>query len=813
MPCQRGMPGSVKSLSLTSLFRRLTELHLRFASVKYIHKYIFKGHDRTSLEVEGHDEIREHIDGRFLGASEGTWRIFHFNMHGESPNVIRLDLHLPGQHLVHFNPDDNPADVIERASNEMTKLTSFFKANQDPGGLGEVARQLTYQEFPQKLVWSKKKGWTVRKQGFALGRMYFASPTSGERFYLRTLLTVVRGSTSFEDLRTVAGILCPTFRDACVGHGLLEDDGEWVTCLQDASQMQTGTSLRQLFGSLLLFCTPTDPSKLWEQFREFICDDLAYRIQTRYHINHPSQEQVYDLGLYLLERILNSSGKSLKNFDLMPQPVFDWDLHTGNALITEQLDYNREAESNVATAMVAQLNPEQRASYDTVLSAVLTGSGETFFLSGPGGTGKTFVYRTLCHALRGTGWIVICVASSGIAALLLPGGRTSHSMLKIPVEGLGPESHCSIDKEDTRAELLRSTSLIIWDEVPMQHRFGPEAVSRTLMDIRDDSRPFGGLTVVFGGDFRQILPVVRRGSPERIIGASVCRSSIWRRVRVLKLHRNQRLDHGQATSEFASWLLKIGSGGQARDCTVPIPPSMVVGSADELLDFVYPGLNTLPEQDFFRDRAILAARNSDVSRINHGVLEQLYGKEIVLFSADMVVTELGADATAARYPVEFLRSLEAPGLPPGELHVKIGCPLILLINLSPSRGLCNGTRMVLCRVSHRILEVSIIGGSHHGSIALIPRVSLTPNSDGSDFPFVLRRRQFPVRLAFAMSINKSQGQSLKVVGIDLRVPVFTHGQLYVALSRATSGNRIRILLPRDSKGETTNIVFPEVLLN
>ena len=783
--------------------------------MKYIHKYIFKGHDRTSLEVEGRDEIREHIDGRFVGASEGAWRIFHFNMHGESPNVVRLEVHLPGQHLVHFDPEDDPDVVMERASNEVTKLTGFFKANRDLGELGGLARQLTYQEFPQKLVW-KKKGWAVRKKGFAIGRMYFVSPSAGERFYLRTLLTVVRGSTSFEELRTVDGVLYPTFRDTCIARGLLEDDGEWVTCLDDASQMQTGTSLRQLFASLLLFCSPTYPNILWSQFRDFICDDLKHRIQTKYHIDHPSQDQVYDLGLYLLEAILKSSGKSLANFSPMPQPAFNWDLNTGNALITEQLDYNREEESHMAATMLPQLNPEQQSSYDTVLSAVLSGSGGTFFLSGPGGTGKTFVYRTLCHTLRGMGHVVICVASSGIAALLLPGGRTSHSMLKIPIEGLSPESFCSIDKEDNRAELLRLTSLIIWDEVPMQHRYGPEAVSRTLMDIRDDPRPFGGLTVVFGGDFRQILPVIRRGSPEHIIGASICRSSLWQKVQVLRLHRNQRLESTPDSSRFASWLLEVGSGGQAKNSSIPLPPSMVVNSVTELLDFVYPGIkgnNTLPTQDFFRDRAILAARNGDVNQMNHDVLEMLHGEETVFFSADKVVTESGADGAETRYPVELLRSLDAPGLPPGELHVKVGCPLILLVNLAPSRGLCNGTRMVLRRASSRILEVSIVGGSHDGSIALIPRVSLTPNSDGNDFPFVLRRRQFPVRLAFAMSINKSQGQSLKVVGLDLRIPVFTHGQLYVALSRATSGNRIRALLPPDSKGEAQNIVFPEVLLD
>lgn len=144
--------------------------------------------------------------------------------------------------MVHFDPDDDPAVVMERAGHETTKLAGFFEANQDTGELGDMARQLNYQEFPQKLVW-KKKGWAVRKKGIAISRMYFASPTSGERFYLRTLLTAVKGSTSFEDLHTVDGTLHPTFRDACVAYGLLEDDGEWVMCFQDASQMQTSSSL------------------------------------------------------------------------------------------------------------------------------------------------------------------------------------------------------------------------------------------------------------------------------------------------------------------------------------------------------------------------------------------------------------------------------------------------------------------------------------------------------------------------------------------------------------------------------------------
>ena len=146
--------------------------------------------------------------------------------------------------------------------------------------------------------------------------------------------------------------------------------------------------------------------------------------------------------------------------------------------------------------------------------------------------------------------------------------------------------------------------------------------------------------------------------------------------------------------------------------------------------------------------------------------------------------------------------------------MKPGCPLILLRNLASAKGLCNGARMVLLQAMGRVLEVQLIGGDHNGEVALIPRVTLTPSARNSNHAFVLRRRQFPVKLVFAMSINKAQGQSFKHVGVDLRVPVFSHGQLYVALSRATSKSRIKVLLPRDNlvSCKTTNIVYPEVLL-
>ncbi|KAG5544316.1 hypothetical protein RHGRI_016912 [Rhododendron griersonianum] len=126
---------------------------------------------------------------------------------------------------------------------------------------------------------------------------------------------------------------------------------------------------------------------------------------------------------------------------------------------------------------------------------------------------------------------------------------------------------------------------------------------------------------------------------------------------------------------------------------------------------------------------------------------------------------------ANRYPNEYLNSLDPTGLPPFKVELKVGCPIILLRNIALKDGLCNGTRMMVVR------------------------------------------RQFPVRLAYAPTINKSQGQSVKFIGVDLRTPLFSHGQLYVALSRCTSFDRVNVLLPNNELDSTTNIVYPEVLLS
>ena len=169
------------------------------------------------------------------------------------------------------------------------------------------------------------------------------------------------------------------------------------------------------------------------------------------------------------------------------------------------------------------------------------GDGELFFLDGPGGTGKTFVESLLLAHVRAQGQVALAVASSGIASILLEGGRTSHSRFKIPID-IHSESICTISAQSDLAKLLQMAKLIVWDEAPAQHRNCFEAVDRTLKDLRKSSTWFGGVTMIFAGwylhliltislgDFRQCLPIVPRAPQGQIVATTLPFSAFWKDI-------------------------------------------------------------------------------------------------------------------------------------------------------------------------------------------------------------------------------------------------------------------------------------------
>ncbi|CAN6827771.1 unnamed protein product, partial [Brassica oleracea] len=179
------------------------------------------------------------------------------------------------------------------------------------------------------------------------------------------------------------------------------------------------------------------------------------------------------------------------------------------------------------------------------------------------GTGKTFIYQTIISRLRSRKQIVLPVASSGIATLLLPNGRTAHSRFNIPLK-LDEDKLCNIKPGTMLAELIDKTDLIIWDEAPMTHKHAFEPLDKTLKDIMSMKNPpaknqtFGGKTVMLGGDFRQILPVIPQGSGADTVLASISHSYLWNSCHKFSLKTNMRVN--QDEKEFSEWLLKVGEG-------------------------------------------------------------------------------------------------------------------------------------------------------------------------------------------------------------------------------------------------------------
>lgn len=218
------------------------------------------------------------------------------------------------------------------------------------------------------------------------------------------------------------------------------------------------------------------------------------------------------------------------------------------------------------------------------------------------------------------------------------------------------------------------------------------------------------------------------------------------------------------------------------------------------------------ELEYLRDRAILTPLNEDVEVVNINVLQMLPGETKAYKSCDSICKGSSAsESDEILYPQEYLNSLKFSGLPNHEIQVKIGAPIMLLRNLNPKKGLCNGTRLIVTRCYPFLIEAMIITGNKIGNTTYIPRITMSPAD--KTFPFLLKRKQFPVTVCYAMTINKSQGQTVKNVGLYLPNPVFGHGQMYVAVSRVTSPNGLKIVCVNDydnNAGYTKNIVYREI---
>ena len=375
--------------------------------IKYISKYIYKGQDRTTLKIsDSRNEVEKYLHARYIGPSEAVWRLFEFPIHEEDPTVILLLIHLPDRQTIYFDPQASHGDIRDKLSDNKTMLMAWFEYNQR----NVDGRSYLYQEFPEHFVFDNtNKVWKPRKKGFAIGRMFYINPICGEPYHLRLLLTVRRGIRSFDELRTVDGKLCSTFKEACLQLNLIETDDGWLNCFTEAALFATGSSLRSLFITALVYGQVSSPSSIWNRFCFELCDDLEHVLlqllpnranhffdeTESFHLGEPA----LDYGLFLINQELETLNMSLQDFADMPSSSFNWQdvLQDCNGSLNtfvqaaEQLDSEEAGE--LFSSNYQRLNQGQKDAIDCIIS-YLDGiksnlvDKECFFVQGPAGTGK-----------------------------------------------------------------------------------------------------------------------------------------------------------------------------------------------------------------------------------------------------------------------------------------------------------------------------------------------------------------------------------------------------------------------------------------
>ncbi|XP_015945321.1 uncharacterized protein LOC107470432 [Arachis duranensis] len=272
-------------------------------------------------------------------------------------------------------------------------------------------------------------------------------------------------------------------------------------------------------------------------------------------------EELQTFCLIEIEKLLQTNKKLLRDFAGMPLPNIDLVSQFSNSMVLRELEYDISIMLQEHDSNFPKLNEKQKSIYNGTIHCVTNKEHGLFFIYGFGGTEKTFLYRLLSAKLRSQRRIVIKVASSGIASLLLPGGKTTNSMFGTPLE-LNEDTICRIPKDSPKADLIRRAKLIIWDEVSMTNKLEFETLDRT--------------------------------SRVEIVMASINSSILWKHFEMLMLTKNMRLENATNQSNleelkrFFDWILQIGEG------------------LDDIINAIYPDIvRNFDDTGFFQDRAIL----------------------------------------------------------------------------------------------------------------------------------------------------------------------------------------------------------------
>jgi hypothetical protein len=460
-------------------------------------------------------------------------------MSNRLPAVTRLTIHKKDEQLVYFDSAEKAKGQIISGKACQTTLTSFFDLNlkNKRGAAGRSTCTLLYDEIPTYFWWdTSTKEWKPRKSvETAVGRIFSISYLAGKKFFLRVLLLHCKGPQSFEDLKTVDGVMQESYCKACIVLGLLINDTLYNQALCEASMFKSGFRLSQMFAMMCVHTLPSNPTRLFQNHYLALTDNASWVNMSERYKGHLTDLEQKVLGLFRLAGMFAEMGSSLKGAGIKVKA-------SDTTLLELLLDIENKTE-DVATVKlrlarnVENLNSGQHSFFDKITQGISGGVGRLHYLDGPGGTGKTFLLNTIINHSKVNDYEAVVTAWSGIAALLLHHGQTAHSAFKIPID-IRKNAECSFDRDLPGVDHLCKAKLVVWDKIVTIHKYAIEGVDKSLKALCNSKEAFGGKTVIFAGDFCQVLPVVKFDEYPLSYKASIRSLYLWDSVKKSRLKEN-----------------------------------------------------------------------------------------------------------------------------------------------------------------------------------------------------------------------------------------------------------------------------------
>lgn len=831
----------------------------------YLYSYLYKGPKSVGIDVKAVDptvdETSLYLKARVICSMDACWRTFGYQTYPSSKPRVRV-IKVKTEDMVNYLLRSSKLCDIVIYLNRPAQLAGlkYVEFNKEyitcptlPARYAQNTNLLNTEYYTINI--NTPHGKTLRvhvcKRSSLLQkpvtRMEMLYVMAGDIWYLRLIL-LKEAPRSFKDALSHQGIQYSCYQQAAIAKGYVEFGVEIKDNFTELTQFCTPRKLRSMFCIMLIHGFPMrivydDPILRNTLMSDFLADKAKGDVDVAIHMMLLDFKRNLELG----------HGKSLRDYGFDEPADVDTELQRERALINKTVELKRYDELCLKTPN----NLEQQEVFDVIAAAVdqplPLQESQYFFVSGPGGVGKSEVCKKLHSYFRSKGYLIKICASTTLAATLFVGAETAHAAFKFPViddsEADAEERvETKLSSCPQRMEFYRECRVIFWDEFVSNHKQLFEAVIRQfeLSKIR--------LVFVCCGDFRQILPVVRNGNMQDTVAATISSSVYWEKFNILYLRQNMRLKALQkcitnetseadkedfyAQTRYNNSIMAIagglpsiqalnargtensdcfilGEGADAYSTRVALR-GVEVYTEDQLQDalsFLYPN-------GFAAETAttncVLAATNK-AGNVWNAAIQQLNPETARTYKSYDQLSEVDDTKGILKglLSEKLLESVTVSGVPAHSLTLKVNDVCLVLRSLQPL-GLATNQRVRILKFYPNCVQVETLQDKR---VVYIPRIRFNFNLRYGDSYRVLRT-QLPLRLAYCMTYNKSQGQTLGRVLLDTTEEPFAHGHCYVALSRVRSKHDVRIFSLKENvcfEGDNKipviiNVVYPQVLL-